>query len=121
MNGEMRLGKEKYGDLSPREIETFLQSWLWFGVIVEFFRTGGVEVDLTDFIDRKNGVVTTAGLPRYVRRWTRALWDKRQEEIAVLRKELKESNENNVKELEIEIESLSGKKDKNVCKKDQGT
>jgi hypothetical protein len=65
------------GDLrgtSSSDWITFVQSWAYFGLLVEFFRTADIEVDVNEFLEapsEDNGelLVTSRELPKYLRLW----------------------------------------------------
>ena len=44
------LGYQNFGNRSPKEVEEFLQTWLYFGFVIEVFGVVGITVNTTDFI-----------------------------------------------------------------------
>jgi hypothetical protein len=62
---------------TPEDKVAFLQTWLYFGLLVEVFAPVGVQVHTSDFIDQSTNSITTQALPRYIREWIKAegLWD----------------------------------------------
>lgn len=54
--------------MAPHEALSFLQSWLFFGLLTEVFRVGQVEFNIDDFVT-EDGYVTTKCLPDLLRVW----------------------------------------------------
>lgn len=64
--------KFRWGELSaiPWEDQTaFFQAWLFFGTLHEFF--GGIDLD--QFIDHSNNIVSTVTLPKVAQKWQKSL------------------------------------------------
>lgn len=61
-----------FGDRSSVAVETFFQTWLYFGLLICTFRTVGIPVNTADFIrtcSKGNKIITTQWLPQYLQRW----------------------------------------------------
>ncbi|GJJ11131.1 hypothetical protein Clacol_005362 [Clathrus columnatus] len=69
-------GKDEYGHRRPEDIEIFLQSWLFFGVLVEVFKIVNIKVDTDDFIDHDTGLVTTHKLTELLEKFA-TVWKKK--------------------------------------------
>ena len=72
----VRCGFDKsgfpWGDFQSvpwKDHTAFFQAWLFFGVLHEFFGS----LDLEQFVDRTNGNVTTAALPKVAQKWQKGL------------------------------------------------
>jgi hypothetical protein len=67
-------GENGYGG-RKLEVESFVQTWLYFGCLLEVFKIGGIHVTTEDFVDRERGVVTAKKLPSLFVEW-RKRWPK---------------------------------------------
>ena len=69
---EMIFTQRDFGDRSSVAVETFFQTWLYFGLLICTFRTVGIPVNTADFIrtcSKGNKIITTQRLPQYLQRW----------------------------------------------------
>ena len=57
--------------LSPEAFAKIIQAWLFFGLLIEVLKVGGVVIDVEDFIEHKGQEkhITTKFLPNYLSRW----------------------------------------------------
>ncbi|KAJ4300844.1 hypothetical protein N0V90_002932 [Kalmusia sp. IMI 367209] len=75
----------------PWEIDTFFQTWLFFGLIIETFNASGIDVRTTDFlvpVTRKivqkpqtARLITTNKLPELIRKWRESYHASRDESV----------------------------------------
>jgi hypothetical protein len=67
-------GSDEFGGRNPLEIESFFQSWLYFGTLTEVSKLLGLPITIEDFITRENNdaetVITTKGLPLLFQGWS---------------------------------------------------
>ena len=69
---EMIYARRDFGCEPPIAVETFFQTWLYFGFLICTFRIVGISVDTADFVDTSNEgnkIITTQRLPEYLQRW----------------------------------------------------
>ncbi|KAL4925529.1 uncharacterized protein BDV17DRAFT_272106 [Aspergillus undulatus] len=62
----------------PEQVEQFFQTWLFFGLLIEFLNLGGVSVSTEDFLSAherrgKARIVDTASLPGLLVTWTEGI------------------------------------------------
>src|SRR5271170_6879802 len=66
------LGVPDYGPRSSHEVDSFFQTWLYFGMLIEVFRIVGINLRTEQFI-RVNvsgeKYVTTRLLPEVIEKW----------------------------------------------------
>lgn len=67
-SGQIR-GENRYGGRKRPAIESFFQTWLYFGCLIEVFKIVGIQVHTEDFIDPKRDVITTKKLPSLFVEW----------------------------------------------------
>lgn len=68
------LGKDNFGvGRTSTEIESFFQTWLYFGTLTTIFKLQGIEIDQSEFVetDESSGevFVTSKVLPSKIREW----------------------------------------------------
>jgi hypothetical protein len=69
-------GANDFGGRSSAEIESFFQTWLFFGTLTEISKLVGLPVAIEDFIttsDDAEPVVTTRKLPALLQQWSKIL------------------------------------------------
>jgi hypothetical protein len=65
-------GHQNFGNRSPREIEEFFQTWLFFGLVIEVFGIVGIKLRTSDFIRKGKSdqqYITTEILPKKIKKW----------------------------------------------------
>lgn len=66
------LEKLDYAHYNPKDLNPFLQEWLYFGLLTEIMAIKEIKVVRTDFLRRgRRGtkIINSKHLPRYIRRW----------------------------------------------------
>lgn len=61
-----------YNGRSPQETESFFQAWLYFGFLSEFFKTAGLNIQMSDFVRKDSKgkrFVTTGRLRGLTKDW----------------------------------------------------
>lgn len=69
---ELAVFDSEFQNKTFQEVQSLLQTWLYFGMLCEVLGVSGVKVDINDFIDeRASGerFVSTIALPRSLRLW----------------------------------------------------
>ena len=63
-----------FGSRTPREIESFLQAWLFFGCVTQVLTIAGIKAKSQEFIlDAENGkIITTQKLGELIEKWRRS-------------------------------------------------
>jgi hypothetical protein len=71
------LGVNNFGNRSDEEVESFFQTWLFFGMAIEILKAAGIGVHTKDFLRREqegtSRAVNTEILPSLLVRW-KTLW-----------------------------------------------
>lgn len=67
----VKIRRGEFGDLSEQEALSFIQSWLFFGLIRSAFAVGGIAPDANDFLIETGGrqIISTKLLPDYLTAW----------------------------------------------------
>ena len=71
-NEEAIFTHRDFGNVSSVMVETFFQTWLYFGFLICTFRIAEIPIDTADFLStspKGNKIITTEQLPRYIQRW----------------------------------------------------
>lgn len=70
--GPVRTDGNEYSDLSRASL---LQSWLYFGMLCDFFHMGGIHLQRSHFVYKVNDkeFITTGTLQRYISEWNKAV------------------------------------------------
>ncbi|KAM4064589.1 hypothetical protein HRG_005043 [Hirsutella rhossiliensis] len=55
--------------LPPENYQAFFQTWLYFGCLSKVFQIVGLPINAGEFINRKEGIVTSTGLNTYLDKW----------------------------------------------------
>lgn len=71
---EQLLGYDKFGGRTSAEVEAFFQNWLYFGTLICVFKSQGMKINPSDFLetDRNSGqvfVTTSEILPNKIQAW----------------------------------------------------
>jgi hypothetical protein len=67
-----------------QKTEQFFQTWLFFGLAIDFFAVGGIKLTTEDFLkpddpDIHARIVTTSQLPNWIKKWSNQVQDKHDE------------------------------------------
>ena len=69
---DMIFTQRDFSGNPSKSIESFFQTWLYFGFLICTFRIVGISVETADFLrisDEGKKIVTTERLPEYLQRW----------------------------------------------------
>ncbi|KAF3930992.1 hypothetical protein ABW20_dc0100680 [Dactylellina cionopaga] len=62
-------GEAKFGGRQPADVQSFFQSWLYFGTAIEVLAIAGIDIQQSDFLDDTGSFVSTRKLPMIFREW----------------------------------------------------
>ena len=66
-------GNDSFGRRSPAEVQSFFQSWLYFGCAIEVLAVSDVEVRQSDLLDESGQFLSTRRLRFFIRQWREAV------------------------------------------------
>jgi hypothetical protein len=66
-----------FGTRTPEEKVAFLQTYLYFGLLITLFGEVGIHVRTSAFVDRSTNSITTQALPHFISEWIKVegLWN----------------------------------------------